>query len=191
VLDFVNEKLQQIFIQLTLREEQEEYVREGIKWTPVKFFDNQVVCQLIESKKPIGIFTLLDDVCNFPSGSDQVFHQKLGTEFAKNEYFEYGTQSMSFTVKHYAGPVEYSCEGMLDRNKDTLYNDLIDICASSQNDILRQLFPEATSKKDRKRPTTAAFKIKSSINDLVTSLGQCSPHYIRWYVVVNFVFPFP
>ncbi len=90
--DFVNEKLQQIFIQLTLREEQEEYVREGIKWTPVKFFDNQVVCQLIEAKKPIGIFTLLDDVCNFPSGSDQVFHQKLGTEFAKNEYFEYGTQ---------------------------------------------------------------------------------------------------
>ncbi len=99
-INYVNEKLQQIFIQLTLKEEQEEYVKEGIKWTPVEYFDNVVVCQLIEAKKPscvithalsfvcvfvllfsrtlgtVGIFTLLDDVCNFPSGSDAVFHQK-------------------------------------------------------------------------------------------------------------------
>ncbi len=180
-INFVNEKLQQIFIQLTLREEQEEYVREGIVWSPVKFFDNQVVCQLIEAKKPMGVFTLLDDVCNFPSGSDQVFHQKLGKELGKNDYFEYGSQSGTFTIKHYAGPVEYSCNGMLERNKDTLFNDLIDICATSQNEVIRLLFADQTSKKDRKRPTTAAFKIKTSINDLVLSLGKCSPHYIRWY----------
>jgi myosin-1 len=68
-INFVNEKLQQIFIQLTLKEEQEEYVREGIVWTPIQYFDNLVVCQLIEAKKPIGILTLLDDVCSFPSGS--------------------------------------------------------------------------------------------------------------------------
>ena len=68
---------------------------------------------------------------------------------------------------------------MLDRNKDTLFNDLIDICASSQSEILRSLFPEATSKKNKKRPTTAAFKIKSSINELVKALAQCSAHYIR------------
>ncbi len=30
--------------------EQEEYVREGIKWEPVKYFNNQVVCDLIEGK---------------------------------------------------------------------------------------------------------------------------------------------
>jgi myosin-1 len=48
---------------------------------------------------------------------------------------------------------------MLDRNKDTLFNDLIDLCAASQNDVISQLFPEATSKKDKKRPTTAAFKV--------------------------------
>jgi myosin-1 len=28
--------LQQIFIELTLKTEQEEYVREQIKWTPIK-----------------------------------------------------------------------------------------------------------------------------------------------------------
>jgi hypothetical protein len=46
----VNEKLQQIFIELTLKAEQEEYVSEGIKWTPIDYFNNKIVCELIESK---------------------------------------------------------------------------------------------------------------------------------------------
>lgn len=36
---------------------QEEYVQEGIKWTPIDYFNNKIVCDLIESKvvsRPIG-----------------------------------------------------------------------------------------------------------------------------------------
>lgn len=40
----------QIFIELTLKAEQEEYVREGIAWTPINFFNNKVVCDLVENK---------------------------------------------------------------------------------------------------------------------------------------------
>lgn len=50
-INFVNEKLQQIFIELTLKGEQAEYLNEGIKWTPVNYFDNKIVCDLIESKR--------------------------------------------------------------------------------------------------------------------------------------------
>ncbi len=46
----MNEKLQQIFIELTLKAEQEEYVQEGIKWTPIDYFNNKIVCDLIELK---------------------------------------------------------------------------------------------------------------------------------------------
>ena len=46
----MNEKLQQIFIELTLKAEQEEYVQEGIRWTPIDYFNNKIVCDLIESK---------------------------------------------------------------------------------------------------------------------------------------------
>ena len=35
-INYVNEKLQQIFIELTLRSEQEEYESEGIAWTKVR-----------------------------------------------------------------------------------------------------------------------------------------------------------
>jgi Myosin head (motor domain) len=41
-INYVNEKLQQIFIELTLKAEQEEYVREKIKWTPINYFNNKV-----------------------------------------------------------------------------------------------------------------------------------------------------
>ncbi|GCC42246.1 hypothetical protein chiPu_0026392, partial [Chiloscyllium punctatum] len=49
VINYCNEKLQQIFIELTLKEEQEEYVREGIEWTQIKYFDNAIICDLIEN----------------------------------------------------------------------------------------------------------------------------------------------
>ena len=42
---------------------QDEYVQEGIKWTPIDYFNNKIVCDLIESKAPPGIMCVLDDIC--------------------------------------------------------------------------------------------------------------------------------
>ncbi|KAJ7312523.1 hypothetical protein OS493_039634, partial [Desmophyllum pertusum] len=50
VINYVNEKLQQVFVELTLKIEQEEYVREGISWKPVEFYNNKIVCELMENK---------------------------------------------------------------------------------------------------------------------------------------------
>lgn len=54
-INYVNERLQQIFIELTVRGEQEEYHAEGMKWKDIKFFDNKVVCELIEGSNPPGM----------------------------------------------------------------------------------------------------------------------------------------
>lgn len=42
---FLNKTKVNVFLCL-----QEEYVQEGIKWTPIEYFNNKVVCDLIESK---------------------------------------------------------------------------------------------------------------------------------------------
>jgi myosin-1 len=55
-INYVNEKLQQIFIELTLKAEQEEYEREGIKWTAIPFFNNKVRC---------GVYSLSPLSCVF------------------------------------------------------------------------------------------------------------------------------
>ena len=62
-INYVNEKLQQIFIELTLKKEQEEYAQEQIHWSPIKYFNNKIVCDLIEERRPPGIFSALNDAC--------------------------------------------------------------------------------------------------------------------------------
>jgi myosin-1 len=50
-INYVNEKLQQAFIEFTLRAEQDEYEAEGIAWQPIPFFNNKVVVELIEGRR--------------------------------------------------------------------------------------------------------------------------------------------
>lgn len=42
---------------------QEEYVSENIRWTPIDYFNNAIVVELLEGKRPPGLFLVLDDVC--------------------------------------------------------------------------------------------------------------------------------
>jgi myosin-1 len=72
-INYCNEKLQQVFIELTLKSEQEEYKREGIEWVPVEFFNNAIICDMIESlKEPHGMVPLLDDCCLGPGDMTDV-----------------------------------------------------------------------------------------------------------------------
>ncbi|GAA6071871.1 myosin Ic, paralog b isoform X1, partial [Tachysurus ichikawai] len=57
-INYCNEKLQQLFIELTLKSEQEEYEAEGITWEPVQFFNNKIICDLVEEKFK-GIISIL------------------------------------------------------------------------------------------------------------------------------------
>lgn len=64
---------------------QEEYVQEGIKWVPIDYFNNQVVCELIEGMRPPGVIAILNDVCATMHGvtntADSDF-QKVNNWFA-------------------------------------------------------------------------------------------------------------
>ena len=46
-INYCNEKLQQLFIELVLKREQEEYRQEGITWKDVSFFNNKVWCRFV------------------------------------------------------------------------------------------------------------------------------------------------
>uniref|UniRef100_A0A5F8GKQ4 Myosin IE n=1 Tax=Monodelphis domestica TaxID=13616 RepID=A0A5F8GKQ4_MONDO len=170
-INFVNEKLQQIFIELTLKAEQEEYVQEGIRWTPIEYFNNKIVCDLIENKvNPPGIMSILDDVCAtmhaVGEGADQTLLQKLQMQIGTHEHFNSWNQG--FIIHHYAGKVSYDMDGFCERNRDVLFMDLIELMQSS----------ELTNKREEKSRETG-FKIQFSANDLVSTLMKCTPHYIR------------
>lgn len=61
-INYCNEKLQQLFIELVLKQEQEEYRSEGIAWTPVEYFNNRIICDLVEEPHK-GIIAILDEAC--------------------------------------------------------------------------------------------------------------------------------
>ncbi|XP_063305190.1 unconventional myosin-Ie [Pelobates fuscus] len=181
-INFVNEKLQQIFIELTLKAEQEEYVQEGIRWTPIEYFNNKIVCDLIENKvNPPGVMSILDDVCAtmhaVGEGADQTLLQKLQMAVGNHEHFNSWNQG--FIIHHYAGKVSYDVDGFCERNRDVLFTDLIELMQSSQLPFIKALFSENLQAEKKGRPTTASTKIKKQANDLVNTLMKCTPHYIR------------
>lgn len=179
-INYVNEKLQQIFIQLTLKTEQEEYAREQIQWTPINYFDNKIVCDLIEDKRPPGVFAALNDACATAhadsSAADQTFVQRLNM-LSSNPHFQ--PRQGQFIIKHYAGDVSYAIEGMTDKNKDQLLKDLLNLVGESSNKFVHAIFPHEVNQDDKRRPPTAGDKIKASANDLVATLMKASPSYIR------------
>lgn len=184
-INYVNEKLQQIFIQLTLKAEQDEYVQEQIKWTPIDYFNNKVVCDLIEATRPQpGLFAALNDSIKTAhadsDAADQVFAQRLSMVGASNRHFE--DRRGKFIIKHYAGDVTYEVAGMTDKNKDSMLRDLLEALSTSTNSFVSVLFPPDLLQlltDSKKRPETASDKIKRSANALVDTLSQCQPSYIR------------
>uniref|UniRef100_A0A671NYN6 Unconventional myosin-Ih-like n=1 Tax=Sinocyclocheilus anshuiensis TaxID=1608454 RepID=A0A671NYN6_9TELE len=122
-INFCNEKLQQLFIQLTLKSEQEEYEMEGIEWEPVPYFNNKIICDLVEEKHR-GIISILDEECLRPGeATDFTFLEKLEEKMCGHPHFvthklaDQKTRKTlergDFRLLHYAGEVTYSAAGKL------------------------------------------------------------------------------
>ncbi|XP_075895818.1 unconventional myosin-Ib isoform X3 [Nelusetta ayraudi] len=192
IINYCNEKLQQIFIELTLREEQEEYVREGIEWTNIEYFNNAVICDLIENNQN-GILAMLDEECLRPGTvTDETFLDKLNTVCAEHQHFESRLSKNSkfltdhslphscFRIQHYAGKVLYRAEGFVDKNNDLLYRDLSQAMYKATHSLIKQLFPEGNpAKVNLKRPPTAGFQFRASVSTLMKNLQTKNPNYIR------------
>ncbi|XP_061180865.1 unconventional myosin-Ib-like [Saccostrea echinata] len=190
IINYCNEKLQQIFIELTLKEEQEEYIKEGIEWIHIEYFNNAVICDLVE-KSNVGILALLDEECMRPGNpTDLTFLEKLNQ--ACNNHPHYESKALkkcqndktlthgTFRLKHYAGNVTYKVDGFLDKNNDLLFRHLSQAMYQCKHCLMKGLFPEGNpSQKSLKRPATAGSQFKISVTELMKNLSSKNPNYIR------------
>ncbi|GAU18088.1 hypothetical protein TSUD_51990 [Trifolium subterraneum] len=129
-INYANERLQQHFNRHLFKLEQEEYIQDGIDWAKVEFEDNQDCLNLFE-KKPLGLLSLLDEESTFPNGTDLTFADKLKQHLKSNSCFR-GEREKAFTVRHYAGEVSYDTTAFLDKNRDLLHVDSIQLLSSSK-----------------------------------------------------------
>lgn len=58
--------------ELVLKQEQEEYKKEGIAWQNIEYFNNQIICDLVEQPHR-GIIAIMDEAClNVGKVTDEV-----------------------------------------------------------------------------------------------------------------------
>ncbi|EPQ09855.1 Myosin-Ih [Myotis brandtii] len=87
-INYCNEKLQQLLIERTLKAEQAEYEMEGIEWEPIQYFNNKIICDLVEERHK-GIISILDEECIRPGpASDLSFLEKLEEKVGKHAHFQ-------------------------------------------------------------------------------------------------------
>ena len=74
------------------------------------------------------------------AGSSKTWYEKLKKE--KKAYVTYPTRrsGMVFVVKHYAGEVTYNPLSFIEKNIETLSNDLVSCMFSSENELVKRIF---------------------------------------------------
>ncbi|XDV53289.1 hypothetical protein PO909_021839 [Leuciscus waleckii] len=197
-INYANEKLQQQFNMHVFKLEQEEYMKEQIPWTLIDFYDNQPCINLIEAK--MGLLDLLDEECTMPKGSDESWAQKLyNTHLKKSSHFEKPRMSnTAFIILHFADKVEYQCDGFLEKNKDTVNEEQINVLKASKVALLVDLFqdeetPAAQSttapsgrakigrstQSFRENKKSVGLQFRNSLHLLMDTLNATTPHYVR------------
>ncbi|EGE04139.1 myosin Myo4 [Trichophyton equinum CBS 127.97] len=200
-INYANEKLQQEFNQHVFKLEQEEYVREQIDWTFINFSDNQPCIDLIEGK--LGILALLDEESRLPMGADEQFVNKLHHNFAADKQKFYKKPRFgksSFTVCHYAIDVTYESDGFIEKNRDTVPDEHMEVLKNSSNSFIRDVLQAATAIREKdsasmssravaapgrkigvavnRKPTLGGI-FKSSLIELMNTINSTDVHYIR------------
>lgn len=85
------------------------------------------------------------------------FHQSHADNIS---YVKPKTQKPSFGVRHYAGEVTYQVEGFLDKNRDTVRQDILEVMEGSGNSLVAHLFSPDVEQIDdpfNKRQGTAQY----------------------------------
>merc|ERR1719460_3301070 len=178
--------------------EQEEYVKEGIDWVMVDFgMDLQAAIIMFE--KPMGLWAILEEESLFPKATDKSFEEKLKASLGKLPIFlkpaSKTDKNAHFGVSHYAGIVNYNVTNWLDKNKDPVNDTVVEIFKSTSKSVLLNMLwadhpgqPTTAPKDDGKKKKkggggkTVSSVYLVSLTELMTTLHNCAPHFVRCLV---------
>ncbi|XP_021250654.1 unconventional myosin-VIIb [Numida meleagris] len=199
-INIANEHLQQFFVHHVFKLEQEEYLAEHITWNNIDFTDNSQALEVI-ALKPMNIISLIDEESKFPKGTDATMLIKINSLHGKSRVYipPKSDHDTKFGINHFAGAVFYESKDFLEKNRDTLSANVMQVVHSSKNKFLRQIFQVETTPTSMgrgtirhlgsdqaykgldttKRFSTLGGQFKQSLEKLMKILGQCQPYFIR------------
>lgn len=209
-INLANEQLQYFFNEHIFTLEKQEYQREGISMTEISFQDNKPLLDMFLGR-PVGLLSLLDEQSSFPKATDANFVTKINQAFSKLPFYvkARGTASGTFSIRHYAGQVEYDSWGFLEKNRDSLPSGAVELLQTSNNDLIKLIFLATLTrtgtlavgrltsrntgrlrKKTLGKPPKAAgsfggkaltvgAQFKNSLQVLIEKMNAASPHFVR------------
>uniref|UniRef100_A0A672T669 Unconventional myosin-X-like n=1 Tax=Sinocyclocheilus grahami TaxID=75366 RepID=A0A672T669_SINGR len=185
-INYANEKLQEYFNKHIFSLEQLEYNREGIHWEAIDWMDNAECLDLIEKK--LGMLALINEESRFPKGTDFTLLEKLHGRHSTNPYYvKPRLADHQFGIKHYAGEVLYDVRGILEKNRDTFRDDILNMLKDSRLDFIYDLFEQVSSRNNeetlkmgtaRKKPTVSS-QFRDSLHALMATLCVSNPFFVR------------
>ena len=181
-INFCNEKLQQYLDNHVFHSEEDFYRSEGVDFEFLKFIDNQPTLDLLEGSKPLGMLRTLDDEGRINQGSDLKWLNKVEKEFSSHPSIAFDKKrrfqsELSFEVNHYAGTVKYDASNFVVKNKDTMWNELYELMATSKNAVIQRVFPAVTMTQSNIKPVAAQFR--GHLNVLLQLIDSTEARYIR------------
>merc|ERR1712142_647409 len=197
-INFVDEKLQQFFNHHMFVVEQQEYVSEGIDWVMVDFGMDLQAC-IIMFEKPMGLWAILEEESLFPKATDKTLEEKLKASLGKLPIFlkpqSKTDKNAHFAISHYAGIVSYNVTGWLEKNKDPVNDTVVEVFKSTSSCVLLVHLwrdhpgqPMTTPKEEGKKKKkggggkTVSSVYLVSLGELMTTLHNCEPHFVRCLV---------
>ncbi|KAJ3612778.1 hypothetical protein NHX12_019036 [Muraenolepis orangiensis] len=185
-INYANEKLQEYFNKHIFSLEQLEYNREGVQWNAIDWMDNAECLDLIEKK--LGMLALVNEESRFPKGTDFTLLEKLHSRHATNPFYvKPRVADHQFGIKHYAGEVLYDVQGILEKNRDTFRDDILNMLKESRLDFIYDLFEKVGSRNNeetlkmgtaRRKPTVSS-QFRDSLHSLMATLSVSNPFFIR------------
>ncbi|CAG5130111.1 unnamed protein product, partial [Candidula unifasciata] len=170
-INIANEQIQYYFNQHIFAWELEEYKNEGISATSVTYVDNRPILDMFLSK-PVGLLALLDEESHFPKATDSTLVGKFHQNIKSPVYSRPKSNSLTFCIDHFAGRVEYDAQGFLEKNRDRLPGEIINIMRFSENKVVKTLFQTPLTKTGNLQSGSLS---SSSRNSRMNSPGGTSP----------------
>lgn len=178
-INLTNETLQGHYNNFIFNKDMAECRAEGIDVADIISPDNTKCIQMLTGQG--GVIPLLDECCAIDKSTDFTFLEKVDVAHSKNIFYgKNKTSRDTFIIRHYAGDVTYTITSWIEKNKDTLRDQMKLLIRRSADKIIAQSLPAPIPKDQQKgkAPTVGGF-FALQLRSLMEKVNSTNPHWIR------------